>query len=89
MIQFNKPVNLNGEELLSELQAAGIEINNIPSVEADGFLWLDIKESDKSLTETIVANHNGTTVSPEPTPADKLAAAGLTVNELKAVLGLN
>ena len=89
MIQFNKPVNLNGEELLSELQAAGIEINNIPSVEADGFLWLDIKESDKSLTETIVANHNGTTVSPEPTPADKLAAAGLTVDELKSVLGLN
>ena len=89
MIQFNKPVNLNGEELLSELQAAGIEINHIPSVEADGFLWLDIKESDKSLTETIVANHNGTTVSPEPTPADKLAAAGLTVDELKSVLGLN
>ena len=27
-------------------------------------------------------------VPPEPTPAEKLAAAGLTVNELKLLLGL-
>lgn len=89
MIKFNKPVNLNGVELLNELQAVGINVIGIPSIEEDGFLWLDIEQSNESLAATIVANHNGTTVAPEPTPADKLAAAGLTVDELKAVLGLN
>ena len=89
MIKFIKPTNLNGQELLDELKNAGVNVIGLPFLDGNNCLWLDIKESDKSLTETIVANHNGTTVSPEPTPADKLAAAGLTVNELKAVLGLN
>lgn len=88
MIQFEKPTNLNGSELLDELKAVGITIESAPFIDANGNLWLDIKADDESKAAPIVAVHNGTTVAPEPTAADKLAAAGLTVEELKEVLGL-
>jgi poly-gamma-glutamate capsule biosynthesis protein CapA/YwtB (metallophosphatase superfamily) len=88
MIKFNKPENLNGAELLTELTNAGVEIQELPYIDGNGDFWLDVKESDKAQTITIVAAHNGTTVAPEPTVADKLANAGLTVEDLRAALGL-
>ena len=91
MIQFNKPLNLNGAELKEELKAAGVVLlNEIDAlVVRDNLLFINITPEFESVTATVVAAHNGTTVAPEPTPADKLAAAGLTVDELKAVLGIN
>jgi hypothetical protein len=88
MIQFNKPTNLNGTELLAELNAAGVTITHPPFDNAQGNLWLDIAEADKAKATSIVAAHNGTLIAPEPTVADKLAASGLTLDELKAALGL-
>lgn len=86
MIQFTKPVNLNGAELLAELNAAGISIKNPPMVDGNDDFWLDIAEADKAKATSVVAAHNGTTVAPEPTVADKLASVGLSINELKAAL---
>lgn len=91
MIQFIKPENLNGAELRDELNANGVAISNDPfsvKLEGDGSLWLDIAEADKAKATPIVAAHNGTTIATEPTVADKLAAAGLSVDELKEALGL-
>jgi hypothetical protein len=90
MIQFTKPENLNGAELLAELKNAGIVVNgsNSPMIDGAGDFWLDISESDKAKATPIVAAHNGTLIAPEPTVADKLASVGLSVPDLKAALGL-
>jgi hypothetical protein len=86
MIQFNKPTNLNGAELLSELNAGGVNITQPPFDDAQGSIFLEIKEADIAKATSIVAAHNGTTVAPEPTIADKLASVGLSIEELKAAL---
>ena len=91
MIQFTKPTNLNGTELRKELNAAGITISDAPNsvaVDGNGNLQLDIFEKDEAKAIAVVAAHNGTTIAPEPTVADKLASVGLTVADLKAALGL-
>jgi hypothetical protein len=90
MIKFNKPSNLNGTELRQELNVAGVKINDQPSsVRVDNNdLWLDIASKDEAKAKSIVDAHNGTTFAPEPTVADKLANAGLTVEDLKSALGL-
>ena len=92
MIQFNKPKNLNGAELIIELKEAGISFLSdgiqSPAIDADGNLLLNIEESDKSKAEVIVANHNGTTTVSELTVEQKLESVGLSINDLKKVLGL-
>ena len=91
MIKFNRPTNLNGGELREQLNAAGVKISDDPSSvkeDAEGNLWLDIANKDESKAKSVVEAHNGTTIAPEPTVADKLANAGLTVEDLKAALGL-
>lgn len=90
MLIFKKPENLNGAELVAELASVGIVVNNktSPRINDDGDLVLDMSEADKAKATPIVAAHNGTIIPPEPTVADKLASAGLTVDELKAALGL-
>jgi hypothetical protein len=88
MKQFTKPANLNGTELLAELNTGGVSITESPVIDGEGNFWLDIAEADKAKATPIVAAHNGTTVAPEPTVADKLASVGLSVDDLKAALGL-
>jgi hypothetical protein len=88
MIQFTKPINLNGAELLAELNAVGVAIIEPPVLDGSGILWLDIKPADEAKAATVVSAHNGTIVAPEPTIADKLANVGLSVPDLKTALGL-
>ncbi len=90
MITFPKPANLNGKELVEQLNAANININTetSPFDDGQGNLLLDIAPADEAKATPIVAAHNGTTVAPEPTITDKLANAGLTVADLKTALGL-
>jgi hypothetical protein len=88
MIQFTKPANLNGTELLAELNAGGVSITQSPMLDGNGDLWLEIAESDKAKATPIVAGHNGTIVAPEQTIEDKLASVGLSVSNLKVALGL-
>ena len=92
MIQFQKPVNLNGDELLNELFAVGIVLDKwkqAPSIDGKGVMWLDITEADEAKAAPIVAAHNGTIVAPELTVVEKLALVGLSIEELKAALGGN
>ena len=88
MIKFIKPTNLNGAELLDELNAAGIAITESPFVNATGDLYLQIAEADTKKAEAVVLAHNGTTIAPEPSIDDKLASVGLSLNDLKSALGI-
>lgn len=87
---FNKPINLNGEELRQELKAAEIEIsNNRNAVVVRGEeLFLDIKPADYEKAKKIVADHNGNIIPKEATIEDKLSSVGLSLPDLKTALGL-
>jgi hypothetical protein len=88
MIKFNRPTNLNGAELRTELNAVGIEMSGSPFIDGAGDFWLDIAAKDKVKASTIVAAHNGTIIPPEPTVEQKLESVGLNLEDLKAALGL-
>jgi len=88
MIKFIKPTNLNGAELLDELNAAGVTITEPPFVDGNGDLYLDITNAHAKKAESVVSAHNGTTIAPEPTIDDKLASVGLSLTDLKAALGI-
>jgi hypothetical protein len=88
MIKFNKPQNLNGAELLSELNSVGVNVIGLPLVDGNGDLWLKIDSADEAKAKPIVESHNGTTVAPEPTVQEKLASVGLSLTDLKSSLGL-
>jgi len=91
VIKFTKPTNLNGSELLAELAAVGIILDDktqLPVIDGNGDFWLDVKPADKAKAEAVVAAHNGTTVAPQPTIEDKLSSVGLSLFDLKAALGL-
>jgi hypothetical protein len=93
MIKFNKPENLNGAELRIELADEGIQLkgsfndlNDIYVVGDDLFLNIDQEFALKA--NEIVANHNGTILSPQLSVEEKLASVGLNLDDLKAALGL-
>jgi len=91
MIKFNKPTNLNGSELLDELAAVGIILDDktqAPVIDGNGDFWLDVKKSDEAKVAAVVAAHNGTTVASEPTIEDKLASVGLNLTDRKSALGI-
>lgn len=88
MIKFNKPENLNGTELLVELNAGKVKITEPPLIDGNNDLWLEIDAKDETKAKSIVAAHNGTTIAAEPTVAEKLASVGLNLDDLKIALGL-
>lgn len=88
MIECDKPINLNGDELTAELASAGIELKKAPYIDGNGKLWLDVDISHKAKVASVVAAHNGTIVAPQPTIEQKLASVGLNLNDLKSALGL-
>ena len=88
MIKVTRPANLNGSELIDELAAKGVKVSGIPMLDGNGDFFLDIAAKDLDLAEEVLANHNGTQVAPEPTIAQKLESVGLSLDELKAALGL-
>lgn len=89
MIKFEKPQNLNGSELLAELNAGNVKITEPPFIDGNGDFWLEIESKDKNKATTIVSNHNGTIVVPDKTAARAaiLDRLGLTVDEAAILLG--
>ena len=94
MIQFNIPENLNGKELVEELEAAGVDVipdeKNIkaPVIKGDGTFWLNINLEDESKASPIVAAHNGTTIAPDNSAAKAalLEKLGITEEEARLLL---
>lgn len=89
MIKFNKPKNLNGTELLNELNAANVSIINPPEIDGNGDLWLDIGKKDEAKAKTIVAAHDGTIVAPDLSAQRQviLDRLNITADEAKLLLG--
>jgi len=88
MVTFTQPANLNGKQLLQELANAGIKSNGNCLIDEFDVFWVPIDEKDKTKAEPIVAAHIAVdeNVAKEAAQA-KLAALGLTADDLKA-LGL-
>jgi hypothetical protein len=88
MISFTKPTNLNGTELLAELNAGDVSVTESPRIDGEGIFWLEIAESDKGKATPIVAAHNGTTVAPDNSAAKAalLTRLGITADEAKLLL---
>ena len=88
MLQFIKPLNLNGAELLEELNAAGVMVTANPMLDGNANLWLDIKPADEAKATPIVAAHNGTTTVPDNSAnkAALLAKLGITADEARLLL---
>jgi hypothetical protein len=87
MKTFTKPSNLNGEELMAELAAVGIIVEEIRD---NGEGLISFITDDEELAASIVAKHNGNQIPPEPTVEDKLASVGLNLEDLRAaILGGN
>jgi sulfur carrier protein ThiS len=89
MIKFDKPINLNGTEILAELNAANIKITEPPTVDGNNDLWLNIHSKDEIKAKPIVAAHNGTIVPPDKTAARQaiLDRLGITADEAAILLG--
>ena len=89
LIQFDTPTNLNGEELVAELNVIGVEVTNRPLIDENKNLWLNIAESDKDKVASIVAAHNGTMIAPDvaTVKAALLARLGITAEEAQLLLG--
>ena len=89
MLKFTRPVELNGEQLIDELKAAGVKITEIPFLDGNGDLWLNVAEKDKLKAETIVSAHIGIDLSIARAIAKSaiLDRIGLTADELKTILG--
>jgi hypothetical protein len=88
MIKFDKPINLNGTELIDELNAVGIAVEGRPKADETN-LWLNIDAKDEAKAKTIVDAHDGTTVAPDKTVERQaiLDRLGLTAEEAAILLG--
>ena len=89
MIKFDKPAELNGLQLIDELKAANIKINDYPLIDENGEFWLDITKKDEAKTEEIVNAHVGIDRTEELKikRQEILDRIGLTDHELKLLLG--
>jgi hypothetical protein len=85
-IKFKQPQTLDGKQLIDELAAAGIIAADVPNIDAEGNFWIDIDAKDEAAATLIVAAHVAD-LTPQSFE-DKLESVGLSLDELKAALGL-
>jgi hypothetical protein len=85
MQTFDKPTNLNGAELKDELAAASILVDEIFDY-SDGTIGFET--DNKTEAAKIVAKHNGTITTAQPSIEEKLATVGLDLGQLKLALGI-
>ena len=84
-MDFTKPELLNGAQLKDELKAQGIIVEVIED-NGVGEISFDVEKAKEGLAASIVAAHVG--VDSVPTIAEKLESVGLSLDDLKAALGL-
>ena len=90
MIKFDKPKELNGEQLRQELKESGVVLpDNVFDFVDDGVggLLLDISNKDESMANSVIKTHKSKP-TPKPTIEQKLASVGLNLDDLRIALGL-
>ena len=85
MATFTKPQNLNGAELKQELAAVNIIVVSVED-NLDGTITFETDKETKAAE--VVSQHNGTTIAPKLSTEQKLASVGLSLDDLKAALGV-
>jgi len=92
MIKINISEEFNGKQLIQEMKDAGVVVyENLPGIsafvkEGNGDVFAPTTEEYSSLAQQIADSH--VPVFQQDTVLDKLAAAGLSIEELKEALGL-
>jgi len=91
MITFTKPAQLNGYQLIDELEAVGVKIKSGTRIiiNAQGELLIDIADKDKLKAETIIANHVGIDVVIDNSAAKAALLEKLGITAEEAVLLLS
>jgi hypothetical protein len=84
-MNFTKPQALNGKQLKDELKTQGITVEVIED-DGQGQISFDVEKAKEGLAASIVAAHVG--IDKEPTIVEKLESVGVSLNDLKAALGL-
>lgn len=89
MISFDKPRQFDGVQLCDELEAEGIAINRetSPRIDDNDVFWLDIDTVNAQKAQDVINKHKPKP-RVEPTIEEKLATVGLSLDDLKAALGL-
>jgi hypothetical protein len=89
MIKFDKPENLNGSQLLTELNAGNVKITNPPLIDDNKDFWLDIDLKDEAKAKSIVSAHIGIDNSAQIAAQRQviLDRLGLTADEARLLLG--
>jgi len=89
MIYLDITKNVNGDLLQQELLIAGLEteVTVYSYPEGQKIQLNNVEESDRALAQSIYDVHIAPAPT-EPTIEQKLAAAGLTIDDLKSALGL-
>jgi|LakMenEpi03Aug12_release.lakeMendotaPanAssembly.Ray.scaffolds.fasta_scaffold27418_5 hypothetical protein len=82
MITTTKKINL--AQLDAELKAGGL---NMESLNGKNTIWPVNDNITEAKLEAAIAAHTAID-DPEPTIADKLASVGLSIDDLKAALGV-
>lgn len=79
---------INGEQLVKELQEVGIVVSDLPLVE-NGFLILELNPKDETKTKTVYDNHvaEDWSVSKAAARQAVLDKLGLSADEVAALLG--
>jgi len=97
MIKFTKPNQLNGTQLIAELKAIGVIVNEktSPLLDGNGEFWLDIESKDETKAKAIVDAHIGIDTAQAEATAKAaqrqaiLDRLGLTEEEARILLGGN
>ena len=87
-IQFKQPKTLDGKQLIDELAAAGVVAADVPNIDAEGKMWIDIDAKDEAKAISIVDAHVAIPyIDPNAdAKAALLAKLGITAAEAKLLL---
>jgi hypothetical protein len=89
-MELTLPKQFNGTTFRKELAVLGVVLPDTKSAISisDSKLFIEVDDNELPLVIEALKNHNGSDVVIELTTTEKLASVGLSIDDLKAALGL-
>jgi len=84
-MEFTKPEPFNGATFTKECEKANVIVENFYD-NGEGSLVITADSKLKTTITELLKNHDGSNTS--PTTMEKLEAAGISLDELRSILGL-